>query len=184
MNDIEEVLRLVCNFLNEQNMRYVIVGGIAVMFHGVPRTTVDIDIILDMSDAELKEFTGFLKREKFNVDYDTMRELIHDGSHSTVFLHEGLIRLDLQGVNSEFDQETLDRAIEVNYSDCNLRIGSVEDTLINKLYFQGEQDLRDALGIYARHKRELDEVYIAEMCNVLGILKSWVSFKEKYDDIE
>ena len=43
MTDIEKVLRVVCEFLNENNMRYVVVGEIAMMYHGVPRTTVDID---------------------------------------------------------------------------------------------------------------------------------------------
>jgi hypothetical protein len=50
MIDIEKVLKDVCDFLNENDLRYVIVGGIAVMYHGVPRTTVNIDLRNQLSE--------------------------------------------------------------------------------------------------------------------------------------
>ena len=34
--------------LNEAGVRYVIVGGLAVVLHGYPRFTADLDIVLDL----------------------------------------------------------------------------------------------------------------------------------------
>jgi len=36
--------------LNENNVRYLVVGGIAVAFHGYPRYTKDLDVWVDVSD--------------------------------------------------------------------------------------------------------------------------------------
>ncbi len=180
MTDIEETLRIVCSYLNENDMKYVIVGGIAVMYHGVPRTTVDIDFILDLNDSQIDALFSYLHKNHFDVEPKTMKNLLQEGSHCTVFVDDSLLRLDLQNANSHFDRRTLERAIKVHHLGITLNLGSPEDTLINKLFFQGEQDMRDALGILARHEDELDEAYIQEVCNSLGILDVWLEFKKGY----
>ena len=78
MTDIEETLKLVCSFLNENDMRYVIVGGIAVMYHGVPRTTVDIDFILDLGEPQLDLFFEYLSENQFDVEPKIMKELLQE----------------------------------------------------------------------------------------------------------
>ncbi|TFG94667.1 hypothetical protein E4H12_14770, partial [Candidatus Thorarchaeota archaeon] len=139
MEEFPEILQLVCEFLNKNKIEYVIVGGVAVMYHGVPRTTVDIDIILQIEDEQISTFTEFLKSRGFSSSATDIRAAFAEKSHSTSFFKDTLLRLDIQGVNSTFDKMTLDRAIEVNLFGTLVRIGSVEDTLVNKILFQGEQ---------------------------------------------
>ncbi|MBN2228249.1 MAG: hypothetical protein JW779_01575, partial [Candidatus Thorarchaeota archaeon] len=105
-----------------------------------------------------------------------------EGSPCTIFVGNSLLRLDLQNVNSEFDRKTVERAIQVHHLGTRLNLGSREDTLINKLLFQGEQDMRDALGIFARHETELDEEYIEDMCHSLNLGEVWFEFRQKYLD--
>src|SRR5439155_18762283 len=40
-------LRDVFASLNRHNVRYVVIGGIAAVLHGVPRATFDLDILID-----------------------------------------------------------------------------------------------------------------------------------------
>ncbi len=161
-------------------MKYVVVGGIAVMYHGVPRTTVDIDFILDLSEQEIEQFGLFMQSENFEVSLEGIVDTLKEGTHITVFVGDGLLRLDLQGVITEFDRLTLERSIQVEHLGTTLRLGSVEDTLINKILFQGEQDLRDALGILVRNKEHLNFEYIEQMCSKLDILEEWKIFKANY----
>ncbi|MGV9168445.1 MAG: nucleotidyltransferase [Promethearchaeia archaeon] len=179
MDDIVEVLRLVCNYLDENDMAYVIVGGIAVMFHGVPRTTVDIDFILKLEDYEIELFASFLKSEGFDVSKKDLTDALREGTHCTVFVGDGLLRLDLQGINSQFDKVTLERRISVEFAGVKVYLGSAEDTLINKILFRGEQDLRDARGILVRNEADLDYSYIERMCKNLNIYERWIEFQEK-----
>ena len=45
INYLEELLRK----LTEQKVRFVVAGGVAAVLHGVERTTMDLDIALEMS---------------------------------------------------------------------------------------------------------------------------------------
>ena len=176
MEEFPEILQLVCEFLNENKIEYAIVGGVAVMYHGVPRTTVDIDIILQIEDKQILTFTEFLNSRGFSSSATDIRAAFAEKSHSTSFFKDTLLRLDIQGVNSAFDKMTLDRAIEVNLFGTLVRIGSIEDTFVNKILFQGEQDLRDALGILNRNSESLDFEYIRATCEMLGILEQLEQF--------
>ena len=42
--------------LQKEKVEYVLVGGLAVNFHGVERATMDVDLTLAMDDANLKRF--------------------------------------------------------------------------------------------------------------------------------
>lgn len=42
--------------LHERSVRYLLVGGVAMNLHGVPRMTMDVDLILAMDDANLDAF--------------------------------------------------------------------------------------------------------------------------------
>jgi len=46
--------------LNEAGVRYVVVGGLAVLAHGVLRTTNDIDIVLDLEEENVARATEAL----------------------------------------------------------------------------------------------------------------------------
>jgi len=169
MDEFPEILQLVCTYLNKNEIEYVIVGGVAVMYHGVPRTTVDIDIILQLDDEEIPSFVDFLNSNGFSASTEDILAAFSEKSHSTSFYGKSLLRLDIQGVNSEFDRMTLERSILVDMFGTTIRIGSAEDTLVNKILFQGEQDLRDALGILTRNRENLDFNYIQSTCKMLGI---------------
>ena len=169
MEEFPEILQIVCSYLNENDINYVIVGGVAVMYHGVPRTTVDIDFLLQIEEEQISSFADFLNSKGFKASATDILVAFNEKSHSTLFFKETLLRLDIQGINSDFDRMTLDRAILVDLFGTMVRIGSAEDTIVNKILFQGEQDLRDALGIIKRNPKNLDFDYIQSTCQMLGI---------------
>ena len=42
--------------LHEHHVRYLLVGGLAMNLHGVPRMTMDVDLVLALDDANLDAF--------------------------------------------------------------------------------------------------------------------------------
>ncbi len=38
--------------LNDSGVRYVVVGGLAVVLHGHPRLTVDVDLVVDFDEDQ------------------------------------------------------------------------------------------------------------------------------------
>lgn len=51
--------------LNKEKIRYIVVGGMAVNFHGIPRMTYDIDLLLYLEDENLKKFLKVMKGWNF-----------------------------------------------------------------------------------------------------------------------
>ncbi len=49
-----ESVKRIFRALNDENVRYLIVGGLAVVAHGYLRFTADIDLILDMERKNLE----------------------------------------------------------------------------------------------------------------------------------
>jgi hypothetical protein len=182
MEEFPEILQMVCAYLNDNEIDYVVVGGVAVMHHGVPRTTVDIDFILKIGDSELPPFVEFLNSNGFSASVADMQTAFSEKSHSTSFYGKSLLRLDIQGVNSEFDKMTLERALSVDMFGTTIMIGTAEDTFVNKILFQGEIDLRDALGILTRNGENLDFNYIRATCKMLGISDLLEQFLKESED--
>jgi hypothetical protein len=52
----------ICEILNEEGVRYVIVGGIATVMHGSSLSTQDIDLVPDRSDNNLARLALALQR--------------------------------------------------------------------------------------------------------------------------
>jgi len=129
MEEFPEILQFVCDYLNKEDIDYVIVGGVAVMYHGVPRTTIDIDFILQIDDEAITAFVDFLNSKGFVASADDLRIALSENSHSTTFFRNSLLRLDIQGVNSSFDKMTLERAVSVDL--FNKRLNSL-DFSVNK----------------------------------------------------
>jgi hypothetical protein len=44
--------------LNDHQVRYLLVGGLAMNLHGVPRMTMDVDLVLAMDEDNLDRFIG------------------------------------------------------------------------------------------------------------------------------
>ena len=51
----------------KQKVKYVIVGGIAVNLHGFLRSTADMDVLVDMTDENLKKIVSILKKKGYRV---------------------------------------------------------------------------------------------------------------------
>ena len=51
----------------KKKVQYVVVGGMALNLHGSMRNTADLDILVEMSDANLKKVISILKRRGYHV---------------------------------------------------------------------------------------------------------------------
>ena len=51
----------------KKEVKYVIVGGIAINLHGFLRSTADMDILVDMTDENLKKIVNILKKKGYHV---------------------------------------------------------------------------------------------------------------------
>ncbi len=128
--------------LNKNKVRYLVIGGYAVAFHGHPRYTKDIDIWIGMDRENaanivkaLAEF-GFASLELKEEDFTTPDQIIQLG-----YLPE---RIDIlttpPGVNFE---ECYARRVETKMDGVLVNFIDVEDLKRNKKAAGRHQDLAD-----------------------------------------
>lgn len=70
-------LRDIKALLEDAEIPYMIVGSFASMVHGEPRTTLDLDIVIDPLPAALDHLLAHIDMDTFYVDPDTARDALH-----------------------------------------------------------------------------------------------------------
>jgi len=180
MKGIEEILKLVCKNFDENNIDYVIVGGFAAIFYGNPRTTMDLDVVIQIGEnTGIEKVVKFFKENGFFADTNDMIDAFKEHSHCTVEFKETMFRVDIKGVYNEMDKRTIKNKIKTDFHGTTIYIASAEDTIINKLLCAREQDIKDALGIYARQIGKLDENYLEKEAKRRGVYDKFSEIKEK-----
>jgi hypothetical protein len=61
-----DLLKKVCNQLDEHEIKYMVSGSIALNIYTIPRLTRDIDIVIELSESKIDEFTSLFP----NAYYD------------------------------------------------------------------------------------------------------------------
>ena len=179
MRSIEAVVKSIARILEEEELVYVIVGGIAVSAWGNIRTTRDIDIMLLLNEGDANELEVALKRERFSIQAEDIVDALNQRSHFTIFDEVSEYHLDAKGIYSENDRLTLTRRRKVSLADFEFYVASPEDLIANKLLFGSEQDIKDAEGIYARQLDNLDMAYLEGRCKSLGVYEELFALKKR-----
>lgn len=143
--ELEDLLSL-CAALDRENVRYVLIGGFAVILHGWVRATKDIDLLVDVSASNVQA----LKRA-LSVLPDNAISLIDDdevGRYSVVRIADEII-VDLMKEACGLDYRA---AIEAGVE--KRTIEGVEITLASKdLLIRTKQTVRESDAMDVRFLR-------------------------------
>lgn len=84
-SNLLEMLKQIAKYFDQRKLRYVIVGGIAVSVYGYPRSTQDIDIIIDHVQLDIHDFCEHLRGNGFIITEDEIGTAFREKSYATVF---------------------------------------------------------------------------------------------------
>lgn len=150
--------RLAFTFLDEQGVRYLVIGGLAVVVVGEPRTTADADAIVFVSPAEAEALIGLAANAGFEVQ--TAAELERLASTGTMRFRRGPFQLDLITASLPFEEAAFRRASHHELFGIRLPFPSPEDLVLFKVLAGRDKDLLDAIGVARRHWGRLDIAYL------------------------
>jgi predicted nucleotidyltransferase len=120
----------------------VLVGGYAVAFHGRPRATKDIDLVLEGSPANLERASEALAR--FGAPSVVVEAVRTQAPADVVYLGQPPLRVDLLRTIDGVDPECLAaRAIAAEIDGVSLRVIDLSDLIANKRAVGRPQDLID-----------------------------------------
>lgn len=159
-------------------IEYLIGGSLASALHGVPRATLDADVVADIHPGDIERLFLAL-RDEFYVDADAIREAVRRRSSFNVIHLETMFKVDIFVLEqrpfslSEFSRRTA-KVISID-TERFAFFATAEDTVLAKIewYVRGgrasERQLSDVLGILRAQGGMLDYGYLASWAARLGV---------------
>ena len=136
--DFEEFLKL----LSEQIVKYVIVGGYAVAFHGYVRVTKDLDILFRNSEDNILRLRQALNRFGFPADSIEDVAFSEEGKIIRMGVSPVIIQL-INAVSGLTFDEIWKNKVTDEYGSVKVFYISLKDLLVNKKASGRPQDIAD-----------------------------------------
>jgi hypothetical protein len=173
LEDFQNPLRALLEFLVKAKIPHVLIGGLAVSQLSRPRLTADIDVLTYLEEddripelIERASDSGFSPRIQNAEEFargNRVLLLIHDQSRIPVDLSLGML---------PFEQEVIQRSYVIEAGDLRLPLPSVEDLIILKAVAHRCVDLQDIEALVAVHSnidRKRIEAVVGEFSEALEI---------------
>jgi hypothetical protein len=164
--------------LERAQIAYMFVGSHASSFHGYPRTTADIDIVIDPSRPSLDALLARLPADQYYVDPDTAHEAFRRRTQFNVIDQHTGYKADLIiRKQRAFSIEELQRRVKGVVEGVEAYVASVEDTIVSKLEWakagESERQLRDVREMMKVHADRLDRAYLDRWITELKLEDVW-----------
>ncbi len=85
--------RDVLKSLSSHKVKYVVIGGMAAILHGVPRTTLDLDLLIEATEKNAEKLLDSLKTCHFGTAYLTTAERV---ANTEITIFRDRLRIDVQ----------------------------------------------------------------------------------------
>jgi hypothetical protein len=165
---MERFIRNLVRKLVAADVRFVVVGGVAVVLHGYARLTVDLDLIVELEEESLLKCVDVLESAGLRPKVPVSARELADASKRQLWIDEKNMRVfamtdpadprrtvDLF-VEYPVDFEELWRnSVVLDLGDFNLRIASIEHLIAMKKMASRPKDLDDIekLEVIAKERK-------------------------------
>lgn len=179
-------LRRVVEILDEARVPYMVTGSLASAYHAVPRSTQDIDVVIDAEEGAVDRVVRGLLDAGLYVDRDAAAEAWRaHGQFNAIDSESGwkvdlIVRKDRPYSRTEFH-----RRERVSLLGVDVAIASLEDIVISKLEWSrfGDSALQrhDVVQLLERSWPQLDRSYVEKWVAELGLQSEWAEALERVD---
>jgi hypothetical protein len=157
---LERLLAALTSEFGRVGLPFMLIGGQAVLLHGAPRLTEDVDATLDADPSKL----GALLESCAALGLVPLPQHIESFVAETFVLpvrHAATgVRVDFIFSSTEYEHQAIGRAQLVTLAGEAVPFATAEDLIIHKLFAARPRDLEDARGVVVRKGGELDWSYM------------------------
>jgi hypothetical protein len=173
-----EVLRRISAALDRAGIAYMLSGSFASAYYGAPRSTQDIDLVIEANPAQLRTFIQSLPADECYADLDAALEAHQRQSWFNVIDLATGWKVDLIIRKSRaFSREEFSRRQRINLQGLPLFVASAEDIVIAKLEWsklaQSQRQIEDVASILRMRSESLDRSYLETWVRELGLEREW-----------
>lgn len=151
----------------------MVIGGIAVIAHGVARQTIDIDATVLATRLETSHILEILANCSIRPRIADVLEFA-ERSQVLLLVHEKTgVTLEISLAFSSFEQEALERAVEVDFGGVKIPVAIPEDLVIYKALAWRDQDRYDIEQLLTLHGDHIDlervRAFVHEFAQILDM---------------
>lgn len=164
--------------LDRVGIVHMVVGSFASSAHGLPRTTQDIDVVIDPTPGQLTALLAAIDLDRFYVDADAASDALRRRSMFNVIDMASGWKLDLVIRKATAHAvEELRRRTTGTIAGVAAPLATAEDVIIAKLAWArdgaSDRQLVDVAGIVTARAVELDRSYLDRWITELGLGALW-----------
>lgn len=175
-----EALARLLEVFDRMEIPYEIGGSVASSAHGIPRTTLDIDLVVDLKPEQIGEFAAALRGDYY-ADPDLIREAFAHNRAANLIHMETAWKFDLfplrndEYSRTEFGRRTWRKIKPDGVHAIECAVVSPEDTILRKLEWYrvggetSERQWNDLRGICKTRGEQLDAAYMRKWARYLKI---------------
>ena len=172
------VVKPIVKAFERLGIAYYIGGSVSSSLHGIPRSTMDIDLVADIQRKHVPLLVDILEADYY-IDAEMILEAIQRQASCNLIHLESMLKIDIFILKTgSYDREAFQRrckSIVDEEQGVELYLASPEDIVLSKLdwYRMGggisERQWTDVMGVLKVQKEHLDMAYLQHWAKELGI---------------
>ena len=148
----------------------MLIGGQAVLLHGRPRLTEDIDITLGVDPSHLPVVLEVCRALNLNPLPEHVEKFVADTNVFPVHDAESSIRVDFIFSTTPYERQAIERAVVVELAGDLVPFATAEDLVIHKLFAGRARDVEDVETVVRRKAGELDWAYLEKWAREFAVV--------------
>jgi len=158
--DIQKLIANLGRALRVRDVRFMLIGGQALLLHGAPRLTDDIDLTLGLGPDRLAVIEDAARELGLTPLAPDPARFVQD-----TFVYPARdpatgFRIDFIFSTTPYEQQAIARAVLVPVTGEDVPFATAEDLIIHKLFAGRPRDWDDAVSVVRRKGGGLDWDYI------------------------
>ncbi len=159
--------------LNCAEFSYYLTGSMASNYWGIPRTTHDLDFVIQLPPRAVEKIVSAFAPDYF-IDAASVRAAFQPPHEFNAIDTRSALKVDFWLPKPEpFDREMLSRRLRVTLFGEPAWITTAEDSILHKLVWNritpSERQLADAAGVVAVQGSRLDQDYLKKWAQALAV---------------
>ena len=178
----EQLISRIAAELRRAEIPYMIIGGQAVLLHGLPRMTKDIDITLGVDTRDLGKVVKSVAAVGLEIIPDQFESFVEKTFVLPARHQESGIRVDFIFSFIPYERQAIDRAKPVLLKGEPVMFASVEEVIIHKCFAGRPRDLEDARSIIIKNP-DFDRAYVRRWLKELEISPERAGISQAFEDL-
>jgi hypothetical protein len=179
---VPDVVRRITTALDAAGIAYMLTGSFASAHYGTPRSTQDIDLVIEATASQLRVLVDLLEGRGYYVEFESALDALRNESLFNVIDINAGWKIDLIIRKSRrFSKEEFSRRRRADVQGTPIFVASAEDVVIAKLEWSklggSLRQIEDAAAIIRIQADALDIPYLQKWVTELKLEDQWEAAK-------